>query len=146
MRRILYLAVWLAFLMGPLLAQEPAVQAQEASPQAQEPASAAPRHARQTWEQRFSQANLAHDGHLTLEEAQSGYSLVAKHFDDIDIDHKGYVTTNDVRAWRIMRKAGRRLPHPPENKVRAQRAFQLRYPDQRPPPKWVVTRANLETV
>jgi hypothetical protein len=63
--------------------------------------------ARATWEQHFTQADLAHDGHLTLEEAKGGFPLVAKHFDDIDVDHEGYVTTNDIRAWRVMRKAAR---------------------------------------
>jgi hypothetical protein len=68
---------------------------------------------RQTWEQHFAQANTAHDGHLTLEEAKGGFGLVAKHFDDIDVDHKGYVTENDIRAWRAMRKAAHRLTQPP---------------------------------
>ena len=67
------------------------------------PGSVSPHHARETWEQHFAQANQAHDGHLTLEEAQGGFALVAKHFEDIDVHHKGYVTQNDVRAWRVMK-------------------------------------------
>ncbi|HEY4043293.1 MAG TPA: hypothetical protein VGM32_15810, partial [Rhodopila sp.] len=47
------------------------------------------------------------------------------------VDHKGYVTENDLRAWRIMRKASRRLAHPPADKLKPQHAFQ-RHPDQPP--------------
>ncbi len=99
----------------------------EAAPKADAPA---PHHARQTWEQRFSQANQAHDGHLTPEEAKSGFPLVARHFDDIDVDHKGYVTQNDVRAWRIMRKAAHQLAQPPEDKLKPRPAYQRQYPGQ----------------
>ena len=53
-----------------------------------------------TWQQHFAQANLAHDGHLTRAEATAGFPLIAKHFDDIDADHKAYVTENDVKSWR----------------------------------------------
>lgn len=67
---------------------------------------------RVTWEQHFATANVAKDGHLTQEEAKAGYKLIGKHFEDIDVDHKGYVTLNDVRAWRVMRKAAHRLAHP----------------------------------
>src|SRR3978361_1348058 len=75
---------------------------------------AAPAHAaRKTWQQHFAGANLVHDGHLTLEEAQGGYPDVAKHFQDIDADHKGYVTENDIRAWQVMRKAAHRLMKQP---------------------------------
>ena len=97
MRRILPLLI-IPLLIGPALAEEPAKT--DGHP------------ARMTWEQHFTQADLAHDGHLTLEEAKGGFPLVAKHFDDIDVDHKGYVTTNDIRAWRVMRKAARRLGTP----------------------------------
>jgi hypothetical protein len=83
---------------------------------------------RQTWQHHFAEANAAHDGHLTLEEAKGGYGLVAKHFDDIDADHKGYVTENDVRAWRVMRKATHRLAKPPEDKLRPRSAVQRIYP------------------
>jgi hypothetical protein len=117
MRRVLTLLI-LPLLIGPALAEEPAKT--DCHP------------ARMTWEQHFTQADLAHDGHLTLEEAKGGFPLVAKHFDDIDVDHKGYVTTNDIRAWRVMRKAARRLAHPPEDKLKPQHAYQRRPPDQRP--------------
>ena len=93
---------------------------------ADEPAKAdtSPHHARVTSEQRFNQANSTHDGHLTFAEAKAGYPLVAKHFDDIDVDHRGYVTADDIRAWQIMRKAARRLAKPPEDKLRPRSAVQ----------------------
>src|ERR1700684_334064 len=122
MRRILSLLV-LPLLLGPALAEEPAKTGCQP--------------ARMTWEQHFTQANLAHDGHLTQAEAKGGFPLVAKHFDDIDVDHKGYVTANDVRAWRVMRKAARRLTYPPDDKLKPQHAYQRRPPDQLPvSPKW----------
>ena len=94
---------------------------------------AAPQHhVRLNWEQRFNQANLAHDGHLTLDEAKGGYPLVAKHFNNIDMDGKGYVTENDLRAWRAMRKAAHLLTQPPEDGLRPRAAYQRVYPDQRP--------------
>jgi hypothetical protein len=94
--------------------------------------AAAPAHAaRQTWQQHFTQANLAHDGHLTLEEARGGYADVGRHFEDIDADHKGYVTENDIRAWRVMRKAAHRLAKPPEEKLRPRTAVHRADPDFR---------------
>jgi len=52
-----------------------------------------------TWEQHFQQANVTHDGHLTIEQARSGYPELARHFAAIDQDHKGYVTEDDIRAY-----------------------------------------------
>jgi hypothetical protein len=122
----------LSFLIAPLL-----IMPLLAMPiMAEEPAKPDAHPARQTWEQHFTQANLAHDGHLTLEEANGGFASVAKHFGDIDVDHKGYVTTNDIRAWRIMRRAAHRLVHPPEDKLKPQHAYQRRYPDQRVTTRW----------
>jgi hypothetical protein len=60
------------------------------------------------WQQRFTEANTAHDGHLTLEEARTGYHTIAKHFKEIDLDQKGFVTEADVQAWH---KATRSLRH-----------------------------------
>lgn len=62
---------------------------------------------RMTWEERFTAANTAHDGHLTLEEAKTGYKTVARHFAEIDASGKGYVTENDIRAWHAQQKASR---------------------------------------
>jgi hypothetical protein len=64
-------------------------------------------HARTAWEQRFEQANATHDGHLTLEQAKTGYKTVARHFHDIDTGGKGYVTEDDIRAWHELERAGR---------------------------------------
>jgi hypothetical protein len=75
-------------------------------------------HARMTWQQRFAKANVAGDGHLTLEEAKTGFKLVAKHFSNIDVDGKGYVTENDLRTWYAMRKVARGLRTLPEDPAR----------------------------
>lgn len=129
MRRFLGLLL-LPILSLPALAADP-------------PATDTPVHhpARVSWEQRFVQANLAHDGHLTKDEAKGGYALVAKHFDDIDVDHKGYVTENDIRAWRVMRKAAHRLTQPPADRPKPQNTMQLS-------PVWVrpVTASATQTV
>jgi hypothetical protein len=53
----------------------------------------------QTMHDRFAAANITHDGHLTLEQAKAGYKSVAKKFDAIDKDHKGYVTEADIHAY-----------------------------------------------
>lgn len=83
-----------------------------AAPEAQntprpDPAKATPHRTRMTWEQRFAQANVTHDGHLTPEQAKLGYATVARHFHDIDLDGKGFVTEDDVRAWHESQRAAR---------------------------------------
>jgi hypothetical protein len=64
-----------------------------------------PEHHRMTWQQRFAQANIAHDGHLTLQEANGGYPTMARHFKEIDADKKGYVTEEDVTNWHKLQRA-----------------------------------------
>lgn len=91
-----------------------------------------PHHTHLTWQQHFAQANAAHDGHLTRDEAKGGYASIAKHFDDIDSDHKGYVTENDVRAWHAMRRAARRLTQPQEGGSLTRPAMQRGAFGQRP--------------
>jgi len=49
-------------------------------------------------EKRFKEANKAGDGKLTKAEAEAGFPRVAKHFDEIDKDHKGYVTLDQIKA------------------------------------------------
>jgi hypothetical protein len=94
-------------------------------------------------EQHLYQANATHNGHLTLEEAKLGFAVVAKHFADIDVDHKGYVTENDIRAWRIMRKAARRLAHPSDDKLKPGHAYQRTRPDARPvTARWTAALSN----
>lgn len=52
-----------------------------------------------TLHQRFEAANTTHDGHLTLDQAKAGMKSVAKKWDVIDKDHKGYVTEDDIHAY-----------------------------------------------
>ena len=75
-------------------------------------------HARVTWENHFANANLAHDGHLTLAEANGGDALVAKHFAEIDATHRGYVTEDDIRAWRDKHKVVHRHTKSPHARHR----------------------------
>jgi hypothetical protein len=121
MRRFLSVPILLA-LAFPALAEEPATTGKTTS---------SPAH--QTWEQRFAHANVAHDGHLTLEEAKAGFKLIAKYFNEIDVDHRGYVTANDIRAWRILRKAARRL-QPVPDKLKPLHADQRHFLDLTPTP------------
>ncbi len=137
MRLLLVLAM-LHLAVVPALAQEP--------PAAAEPTTAGPpaaHSARQTLEQQLYHANATHNGHLTLEEAKLGFKAVARHFADIDVDHKGYVTENDIRAWRIMRKAARRLAQPADDKLKPGHAYQRTHPDARPvAARWTAALSN----
>ena len=66
------------------------------------------RRAHVSFKQRFETANVTHDGRLTLDQARQGHILmVAKNFDQIDADHKGYVTVQDVHAWHHARHQAR---------------------------------------
>jgi hypothetical protein len=55
--------------------------------------------------QRFANANVTHDGRLTREQAQGAMPMVARNFDTIDIEHKGYVTLPEIRAFAAERHA-----------------------------------------
>ena len=55
--------------------------------------------------QRFATANVTHDGRLTREQAETGMPRVARNFDSIDIEHKGYVTLPEIRAFAAERRA-----------------------------------------
>jgi len=55
----------------------------------------------------FADANVTHDGHLTLDQATAGYKSIAKSFSQIDVNHHGYVTMEDIKAWRAAKKAAR---------------------------------------
>ncbi len=51
---------------------------------------------------KFDAANTTHDGHLTLAQAQAGnLKIVAANFQAIDLKNRGYITFNDVMAWRL---------------------------------------------
>jgi hypothetical protein len=45
---------------------------------------------------RFASANTTGDGKLTREQAAAGMPMVAKHFDEIDTQHLGYVTLAQI--------------------------------------------------
>jgi hypothetical protein len=60
-------------------------------------------------QQRFNSANISHDGKLTLAQARNAnMNAVARHFDEIDTAHKGYITMDDVRSYRRKVMARRR--------------------------------------
>jgi hypothetical protein len=53
---------------------------------------------------RFEAANVTHDGRLTPEQAMmGGMHGIAKHFAEIDRGSRGYVTLQEIRAWRRAR-------------------------------------------
>jgi hypothetical protein len=63
---------------------------------------------------RFAAANTTHDGRLTLAQAQAGgLKPVARHFQEIDRDQKGYVTMQDIKEWHRARKAAKAQQAPP---------------------------------
>ena len=84
------------------------------------PAPSASTHTQLKWEQQFAQANTSHDGHLTLDQAKTGYISIVRRFADIDTGNKGFVTEDDIRAWHQQQRA---LRHPAENKLRPRHAF-----------------------
>jgi hypothetical protein len=81
-------------------------QAQPLSPPPPQPgASAYPQGGGGGLVQRFATANVTHDGRLTREQAGSGMPMVARNFDTIDIEHKGYITLPEIRAFAAERRA-----------------------------------------
>ena len=68
---------------------------------------AAASHARRSAAEHFADANSTHDGRLTLDQATSGYKSVAKSFSQIDVAHRGYVTMDDIKAWKAAKKAAK---------------------------------------
>ena len=56
--------------------------------------------------QRFAAANVTHDGRLTRDQAATGMPAVARNFDTIDVEHKGFVTLPEIRAFAAERRAG----------------------------------------
>jgi hypothetical protein len=88
--------------------------------------SAPAHHTRMKWEDRFTRANLAHDGHLTFNEAKAGYPSIARHFRDIDADAKGYITQEDVRAWHALQRASHQRGKQPDDPLSPRNAFHQR--------------------
>jgi len=65
-----------------------------------------PHRHRRKLEERFSEANTTHDGHLTLEQAQAAHwKRVVENFQAIDHAHQGYVTLDDIHAFNKARRA-----------------------------------------
>jgi len=63
---------------------------------------------------RFEQANTTHDGKLTLDQAQAAHMMrIVRHFSEIDADHKGYITWQDMRGWSAAQRGNRGNPPPP---------------------------------
>lgn len=56
---------------------------------------------------RFANANTTRDGKLTLEQAQAGMPMVARHFDEIDTHHAGYLTLPQIEAFMAQRMRSR---------------------------------------
>ena len=54
---------------------------------------------------RFAAANVTNDGHLTRQQAADAMPLVARNFDAIDRDGKGYVTLSEIEAFLAQRRA-----------------------------------------
>jgi len=85
----------LLLISGAALAQPAPDQAQ---PQAAQPQMASPPH--MNMKARFEAANTSNDGKLTLDQARAAHlSMVVHHFDQIDAEHKGYVTLQDMHTW-----------------------------------------------
>ena len=81
-------------------------------------ATTKPTHTRLTMQQRFEQANVTHDGHLTLDQAKTGYKSVARHFDcdrpgQEGLRHRG-------RHPRLQQDAARAAPPGSDEPTRAE--------------------------
>ena len=58
--------------------------------------------------ERFQEANTTGDGHLTLAQAAAAHMpMIVRNFAAIDAQHKGYVTLQDLRAWRQQMRSER---------------------------------------
>ncbi|PTB21443.1 hypothetical protein C9I57_07245 [Trinickia symbiotica] len=57
--------------------------------------------------ERFANANTTHDGKLTRQQAAAGMPMVARHFDQVDTRHQGYVTLAQVEAYFAQRARSR---------------------------------------
>ena len=78
---------------GPLASSPPSASATPIGRGTERVAPAStdrPRRAHRTLQERFDEANVTHDGHLTLEQARSKMPAVARDFAAIDTDNKGY--------------------------------------------------------
>ncbi len=129
------LPVVLAALLGVV---PPALQtawAQQDPPQESQPK---PR-TRMTWQQRFDKANTTGDGKLTLEQAKAGYPTIARNFARIDLDGRGFVTRDDVKAWhKSVREARNRMRNADDDPLRPRTAYQRTFLDPRAVPTAII--------
>ena len=70
-------------------------------------------HPRVGMDQKFTSANTTHDGHLTEDQAKTGYPTMARHFAAIDATKKGYITEADIRTWEKAERARRHAAQQP---------------------------------
>lgn len=56
---------------------------------------------------RFANANTTRDGKLTRAQAQAGMPMVARHFDEMDAHHAGYLTLPQIEAFMAQRMRSR---------------------------------------
>lgn len=56
---------------------------------------------------RFANANTTRDGKLTRAQAQAGMPMVARHFDEMDTHHAGYLTLPQIEAFMAQRMRSR---------------------------------------
>lgn len=99
-----------AGLVAGIVASVPALAQIVGQDQTPPPAgfSAQPHGGAQKFIERFNAANTTGDGRLTLDQAQAAnLPMIVRHFDEIDTQHKGYVTLADIRAWRQQMRAER---------------------------------------
>jgi hypothetical protein len=92
--RLFHLLLLLPMIGAPVLAATAATPAAE-------------HHARRSAADHFTDANTTHDGHLTLDQATTGYKSIAKSFTEIDTGHHGYVTMDDIKSWKSAKKAAK---------------------------------------
>ncbi len=100
----------LAQVAGEDLAGPPATtQPQSQPPLSAQPPAQAHQHAQgERFIDRFQAANTTGDGRLTLAQAQAGsMPMIVRNFSAIDTQHKGYVTLQDIRAYRQQMRAMR---------------------------------------
>ncbi len=63
----------------------------------------------------YAAANTTHDGHLTREQAlQADWPKVARHFDEIDVDHKGWISVEQIHQFNRAHGKGRAKHRAPQ--------------------------------
>ena len=93
-----------ASLLASLSPMMSAASAQDAPPPGPAPAAS---HG-EPMREKFAAANTTHDGRLTREQAEAGgMKMVARYFDAIDVNHRGYVTLPEIRAFAQAHRRGR---------------------------------------